>query len=90
MRDAISPPAAAVARRISSATFGYVTEPASTCSCVLLWQALADRPDQSVAMGLAGAKKVREEHSRELWRERVFRIFTDVLAKRKELNRLRS
>lgn len=80
----------AMAEEVTDGVNGLLAEPFSEQSLASKIQALADRPDQSVAMGLAGAKKVREEHSRELWRERIFRIFSEVLAKRKELNRLRS
>jgi glycosyltransferase involved in cell wall biosynthesis len=73
-----------MAEEILDGANGFLAEPFSEQSLASKIQAMLDRPDQSIAMGLAGAKKVREEHNRELWLQRIQGIFTEVLAGQRE------
>ena len=64
-----------MAEGVTEGVNGFLAEPFSEKSLASKIQEILDRPDQSVAMGLAGAKKVREKHNRELWLQRIRQIF---------------
>ena len=64
-----------MAEGVTEGVNGFLAEPFSEKSLASKIQEILDRPDQSVAMGLAGAKKVKEKHNRELWLQRIRQIF---------------
>jgi len=83
-RPVVASRVGAMAEEVVDGVNGFLAEPFSERSLASKIQALLDRPAQSIAMGLAGAKKVREEHGRELWLQRIQSVFTEVLAGQRE------
>lgn len=88
-RPVVASRVGAMAEEVADGVNGLLAEPFSEQSLASKIQALADRPDRSVAMGLAGSEKVKREHNRELWLQRIQTIFSGVLAGRKEVKSLR-
>jgi glycosyltransferase involved in cell wall biosynthesis len=78
-RPVVASRVGAMAEEVTEGVTGFLAEPFSEKSLASKIQGMMDRPDQSVAMGLAGAKKVKEEHNRELWLQRIRQIFFNVL-----------
>ena len=78
-RPVVASRVGAMAEEVTEGVTGFLAEPFSEKSLASKIQGMMDRPDQSVAMGLAGAKKVKEEHNRELWLQRIRQIFFTVL-----------
>ena len=78
-RPVVASRVGAMAEEVTEGVTGFLAEPFSEKSLASKIQGMMDRPDQSVAMGLAGAKKVKEEHNRELWLQKIHQIFFNVL-----------
>ena len=78
-RPVVASRVGAMAEEVTEGVTGFLAEPFSENSLASKIQGMMDQPDQSVAMGLAGAKKVKEEHNRELWLQRIRQIFSNVL-----------
>lgn len=79
-RPVVASRVGAMAEEVTEGVTGFLAEPFSEKSLASKIQEMMDRPDHSVAMGLAGAKKVKEEHNQELWLRRIRQIFSHVLA----------
>ena len=84
-RPVVASRVGAMAEEVTEGVTGFLAEPFSEKSLASKIQGMMDRPDQSVAMGLAGAKKVKEEHNRELWLQRIRQIFFTVLTTLRDL-----